>query len=101
MSKWADYGISDVNFNYPHTHIDSVKIRPDSGETIGLAAEHSRADIVAAIKGGIKFVTIFQNANGTWNKGQPVYIVRIHGTEFIKTVDNGRPVDNLDNLPEF
>jgi hypothetical protein len=53
------------------------------------------------LKEGVTFVTIFQRVDGKWNKGQPVYIVRIHGTEFIKTVDNGRPVDNLDNLPEF
>jgi hypothetical protein len=101
MTKWADYGISDVSFNNAHTHIDSVKVRPDNGETIGPASEHCRADIVAAIKRGVTFTTIFQGTDEKWNKGQPVYIVRIHGTEFIKTVDNGRPVDNLDNLPEF
>jgi hypothetical protein len=37
MSKWADYGISDVSFNGARTHIDSVKVRPDNGETIGAA----------------------------------------------------------------
>jgi hypothetical protein len=101
MSKWADYGISDVSFNGARTHIDSVKVRPDNGETIGAAEVLSRPDIVAAIKRGVTFVTIFQGADGKWNKGQPVYIVKINGTEFIKTVDNRRPVDNLDNLPEF
>jgi len=101
MTKWADYVISDVSFNNAHTHIDSVKVRRDNGGTISNPAEHSRADVVAAIKNGVTFVTTFRGKDGNWHKGEPVYIVKIHGTEFIKTVDNGRPVDNLDNLPEF
>ena len=52
MTKWADYGISDVSFNNPHTHIDSVKVRLDNGDTIGSAKEYCRSDIVAAIKRG-------------------------------------------------
>jgi hypothetical protein len=49
----------------------------------------SRPDIVAAIKRGVTFVTIFQGADGKWNKGQPVYIVKINGTEFIRPLTIG------------
>jgi hypothetical protein len=101
MSKWADYGISAVKFNYAHTHIDKVRIHPDNGDTIGASSEHNRADIVAAIKKDITFVTILMGNDGKWKKGQPVYIIKINGIEYIKTVDNGKAVDNLDNLPEF
>jgi hypothetical protein len=101
MSKWADYGISDVHFNNPHTHIDRVKARPDNGDTIGAAADHARADIVSGIKRGVTYVTIFKNKEGNWSKGQPVYVIKIGGTEYIKSVDNGKAVDNLDNLPEY
>lgn len=101
MSKWADYAISAVRFNAAHTHIDRVRTQVDNGETIGSPLEQRRADIVDAIKAGTTFTTIFKNGNGKWNKGQPVYIVRINGTDYIKTVDNGKAVDNLDNLPEF
>jgi hypothetical protein len=101
MSKWADYGISAVRFNGAHTHIDRVVVRPDNGSTIGAPTDHARADIVAAIKKGVTFVTIFKDSNNQWNKGQPVYIVTINGTEYIKTVDNRKAVDNLDNLPEY
>ena len=45
-------------------------------------------------------MTIFSRS-GKWNKGQPVYIVRINGVDYLKTVDNGRAEDNLDDLPEF
>jgi hypothetical protein len=101
VSKWADYGISAVRFNSAHTHIDRVRAHPDNGDTIGAAAEYARADIIAAIKKGTSFVTIFKGSDGRWSKGQPVYIIKINGTEYIKTVDNGKAVDNLDNLPEF
>jgi len=101
VSKWADYGISAVRFNSAHTHIDRVRAHPDNGDTIGAAAEYARADVVAAINKGTSYVTIFKGNNGNWNKGQPVYVIKVNGTEYLKTVDNGKAVDNLDNLPEF
>jgi hypothetical protein len=100
MGKWADYGISGVRFNMAHTHIDQVQINPDTGASIGLPAIHRRGDVIDAIKKGTTFVTIFRNASNQWNKGQPVYVIRVHGQEYLKTVDNGKPIDNLDNLPE-
>jgi len=36
-----------------------------------------------------------------WKKGQRVYIIKVNGIEYIKTVDNGKEQDNLENLPEF
>ena len=101
MSKWADYGISAVKYNSAHTHIDKVRAHKDLGDTIGVSSEHSRMDIVAAIKKGVSFVTIFNDGSSSWKKGQPVYIIRVGGTEYIKTVDNGKAADNLENLPEF
>lgn len=101
MNKWADYGISAVHFNSAHTHIDRVRAHPDKGETIGAAVEFTRANIVAEIKKGVTYVTIFKGDDDKWKKGQTIYIIKINGTEYIKTVDNGKEVDNLDNLPEF
>lgn len=101
MSKWADYGISAVRYNATHTHIDRVRAHPDNGDTIGASSEYPRADIVAAIKKGTTFVTILWGSEGNWKKGQPVYIIKVNGIEYIKTVDNGRAADNLENLPEF
>lgn len=100
MTKWADYCISAVRFNAGHTHIDRVRAHPDNGDTMGSATDYERAAVVKAIKDGVTFVTIFWN-DGKWRKGQPVFIVRINGVEYIKTVDNGKAQDNLDNLPEF
>lgn len=101
MTKWADYAISDVHFNDKHTHIDRVKARADNGEGLGTATDHVRADIISAIRRGTTYVTIFKTTDEKWKKGQPVYIIKVNGMEYIKTVDNGKPVDNLDNLPEY
>jgi hypothetical protein len=38
---------------------------------------------------------------GNWKKGQSVYIIKVNGVEYIKTVDNEQARDNLENLPEF
>lgn len=101
MTKWADYAISDVRFNDRHTHIDRVKARADNRDTIGPATDHARADIISALKKGVTYITIFKDRENKWSKGQAVYIIKVNGTDYIKTVDNGKPVDNLDNLPEY
>jgi hypothetical protein len=101
MAKWADYLIASVSFNGAHTHINRVRAHPDNGDSVGPVAEYERATIVAAIEKGTTFVTIFKNASGNWAKGQVVYIINVNGTKYLKTVDNGKPIDNLDNLPEF
>ena len=100
MAKWADYGISAVRYNATHTHIDRVRAHPDNGDTIGAGTEYDRATIVKAVKDGVTFVTIVMSG-GRWQKGQPVYIIKVNGVEYIKTVDNGKERDNLENLPEF
>lgn len=100
MAKWADYGISAVRYYPAHTHIDRVRIHQDNGDSFGPAAEHERATVVKAIKDGVTFITVPQT-NGQWQKGQPVYIIKVNGVEYIKSVDNGQARDNLENLPEF
>lgn len=101
MAKWADYGISAVRYNSAHTHIDRVRAHPDNGDTIGASAEYTRAGIIQSIKAGTTYVTIIKGSEGNWMKGQPIYITKVNGVEYIKTVDNDRAADNLENLPEF
>jgi hypothetical protein len=101
MAKWADYGISAVRYNTAHTHIDRVRAYPDTGESLGSLVEFERTTVVAKIKAGTTFVTIVLGADGQYRKGQPVYIIKVNGVEYIKTVDNGLPGDNLENLPQF
>jgi len=101
MAKWADYGISAVRYNQQHTHIDQVKVHVDTGEVINNSSIWQRADVVRALEKGNTFVTILKNVEGKWVKGQTVYIITVKGVKYLKTVDNGKEADNLENLPEF
>lgn len=100
MARWADYGISADRHNAAHTHIDRVRIHPDDGDSFGPATEHERTTIIKAIKDGFTFITIPQT-NRKWQKGQPVYIIKVNGVEYIKSGDNGQARGNLENLREF
>lgn len=99
--KWSDFVISGVRFNSAHTHIDQVRVSPDNGDTIGASTTEMRQAVVSALKRGRTFSTVFMGGDNKWQKGQPVFIDRVNGIEYIKTVPNGKPIDNLDNLPEF
>lgn len=101
MPKWADYLVYEVQFNAKRTHINRLRVFVDNGDSIGQSSEHPRQDIVAAIKGGTTFVTVYKNSEGKWNQGKPVYVIPMNGSEFLKTVNDNKLVDNLDNLPEF
>ena len=101
MDKWADYGISAVRYNTKRTHILSVKVHIDNGDTLSSAKEWIRNDVVSAIDKGQTFITIMKDSNGKWAKGQNVQIVLINNAKYIRTDKNNRESDNLENLPEF
>lgn len=100
MVKWADFLISEVRYHTDKTHIDMVKAHADLGDTVGSAQELTRFTIVANIKKGTSYVTIFKKDNN-WHKGQDVRIIEVGSEEFIRTDANEKASDNLENLPEF
>ena len=100
-NNWADFGISQVRYNPGHTHIDKALAHPDTGSAFSPPTKMARQDVIVAIRAGLSFITITKDADGKWAKGQPVYVIRINGVEYIKTVDNREERDNLGCLPEF
>ena len=101
MEKWADYGISAVRYDAEQTHILRVKAHEDKGDTIGTAVEQTRSEVVSAIERGKSFVTILRGADNKWKKGQDVHVITVNGVKYIRTDQNRRASDNLENLPEF
>jgi len=101
MEKWADYLISAVRYNTDHTHITDVKVHEDKDDKVGKGEIHSRQTVVDAINNGTTFVTIYKDSEDKWSKGQKVFVINVNGTNYLKTVDNGKEEDNLENLPEF
>ena len=100
-NKWADYGISRVRYNSERTHIVKVMVHAISGETIASGVEWTRSQVVSGIESGKTFVTILEGSNKKWNKGQPVRIIKVNGVKYIRTDENSKAADNLENLPEF
>lgn len=100
MNKWADYLISAVRYNTNHTHITHLKVHEDKGDKVGPGKPLFRLTVVERLKSGSTFATIFKD-NSVWRKGQKVIVVKINGIDYVKTIDNGKEEDNLENLPEF
>lgn len=101
MAKWADFLISAVRFNPRGTHIDFLRVHPDNDSTVGPSMDYPRQTIVDAIREGTTLMTIVSDSNNQWAPGQRVYIVNIHGTDYLKTYDDRTTRDNLDDLPRF
>ena len=101
MKKWADYGISKVRYNDERTHIVKVKVHEDKGDAIGTAQEWARNQVVSAVEGGKTFVTMLKGSDDKWKKGEDVHIITVKGVKYIRTDQNPKGADNLENLPEF
>ncbi len=101
MAKWADYLISEVRYNVEHTHISDLFVHEDEVESVGKGEINSRQEVVNNINNGVSVITIIKNSEGTWNKGQKVSVINVNGIQYLKTIDNGREEDNLENLQEF
>jgi hypothetical protein len=47
------------------------------------------------------YVTLFQDEDGKWERGKPVFTAKINGVQNFKTVAEQAMKDNLDELPEI
>ena len=102
MDKWADYVIVGVQYDADQSHIVRVRRCPDLGDKLGKTTIVSTKDVLDSIRGGSTHVTAYQNSSDrTWRKGDDVRVVRVGGTDFIRTDGNYIKADNLGELPEF
>ena len=102
MDKWADYLVSGVRTNPNQTRIDSVEVHSDFGCVVCENIVLSRTDLIANIKKGCTYATVFKTAIGKWRKGQEVHLVNVNGEEFLRTDSkNTTASDNFDDVPEF
>jgi hypothetical protein len=103
--KWADFLIAKVEYNPEETHIQRVLVYEDKGDTLGSSSEQLRSEVVTNLKSGKKYMTIYKakdkDNKDVWKKGAEVYIITIKNQEFIKTVRDETPKDNLGELPRF
>lgn len=101
MAKWADYCVTHVRYNTKRTHIDSVKMCEDKGDSLGSAMVVSRQWVVESIEQNTTFVTAPPGEEGKIKEGARVEIIVVNGEKYLRTDANSKAADNLGNLPEF
>jgi len=97
MKKWADYLISEVN--YDSEHLISIAIRhedTDKGITVGIPVDRLR--ISSDIKNGLSYTTIYHGKN-SWKKGKAIQTFFIDGTPYLRIDENQVNLDYLGDLP--
>lgn len=101
MQKWADYLISSVKTKTGRLTIDSLEVHSDFGSMVCETSVITRAAVIANIKRGVTYTTVFRTAMGKWRKGDDVHLVTVDGQEFLRTDSELVAKDQFDDVPEF
>jgi hypothetical protein len=101
MQKWADYLVSSVKTKTGGSTIESLEVHSDFGSMVCETSIISRADVIANIKRGVTYSTVFRTAMGKWRKGDDVHLVTLDGKEFLRTDSELVAKDQFDDVPEL
>ena len=102
MGKWADYCIVGVRLTPDRTQIETVRMLPDTGSLLVTGLIMARRQIVAGLQRGMTFTTALPDPGQmSYTKGQPVSIVTIEGSDYLRIDANPIAADDLGDLPEF
>ncbi len=75
-----------------------TKVKATNSLVSNLEYEYSKQDIINRIQNNFESVKTKYLKNGVWQVGEDVRVV--NGT-YLRTDSNGKPEDNLGNLPRF
>jgi hypothetical protein len=100
LQKWADYLISGVK-SESQALIRTVEAHSDFGCMVCETTVFSRADVIANMKNGVTFSTVFKTPMGKWRKGDDVHLVTINGEDYLRTDNQCIAQDQFDNVPEI
>ncbi len=101
MQKWADYLISGVKTDSNNNRIKTVEAHTDFGCMVCETTVFTREDVIAHIKEGQTFSTVFRTPMGKWRKGDDVHLVTINGEDYLRTDSKVLAQDQFDNVPEI
>ena len=101
MDKWADYLISAVRSNVGQTRVIVLQIHSDFGNIVSETLVMPRDEVIAKIRSGCRYSTVFKTAIGKWRKGEDVHVVTINGEDYLRTDTKSIAADNFDEVPEF
>ena len=99
MTKWADYLISEVN--YDSEHLISAAIRhQDTPKGISRGKPIDRLTIASDIKNGLLYITIYSGKD-SWKKGSKIQTFSLRGNPYLRIDNNKVSLDFLGDLPEI
>ncbi|WP_436702994.1 DUF3892 domain-containing protein [Lactiplantibacillus plantarum] len=109
MEKWADKVIVAVHYSdssESNRIIESLKVRNDEGDKLGIEKTLSREDVISDINNGVSYVTAYKSIESTdsesdYSKGKEVIVYAVKLRDYIKTERNEKTEDNLDEIEEF
>ena len=99
MDKWADFLISEVNYDSDHL-ISSAKRHQDTEKGISLGDIIDRLTIASDIKNGLVYTTIY-SAKNSWKKGNQIRVFSLKGNPYLRIDNNKVNLDFLGDLPEI
>jgi hypothetical protein len=97
----ADYYIEKVRYNKDHSRIMWISVREDSGSKLSSPHNMVRKQMVSLFQQGKKFMTIYRSPEGKYRKGKNAALVRVSGTDYIRTDEDATEKDQLEDLPEY
>jgi len=98
----TEYGITHVRYNAAGTHIDPVRVRTITNNSVSLTFQTiTRSQVVTALQGEQVYHTLLATSGNPWRKGAKVERVIVNREAYIRTDRNSTARDNLDNLPMF
>jgi hypothetical protein len=101
MQKWADYLISRVKTITGSYTIDALEIHSDFGNMVCETLVAKRTEVIANMKRGVTYSTVFKTAMGKWRKGDDVHLVTVNGQEYLRTDNELVAKDQFDEVPEL
>jgi hypothetical protein len=101
MQKWADYLISGVKSITGSNLINCVEVHSDFGCLVCETTIETRAQVIANIKQGISYATVFRTTLGKWRRGEDVRVVTVDGVEYLRTDAKPEASDNFNDVPEI
>ena len=99
MDRWADYLISEANYDSDHL-ISSAKRHRDTEKGISLGDIIDRLTIASDIKNGLVYTTIY-SAKNSWKKGNKIRVFSLKGNPYLRIDNNKVNLDFLGDLPEI
>ncbi|WP_455448197.1 DUF3892 domain-containing protein [Natrinema thermotolerans] len=103
MTKWGDYAITAVRYNFNDTQIKHVQRKEVDlvNDKLTNTERIPRQNVVADLERGVEYTTAVKNSNGNWDHGDEIHVLNLGGIKYIRTDQNDTKEDNLGGLPTF